>query len=182
MALLERAADGYAAMVDSSKTAWHSGMAPFWLRAKLRENFLLVHLVRDPRAVCWSVLRKAERQGKQGSKAWRCVSSTLGWLVANFACKLFCWRYPSQYVRIRYEDLVRSPQDNVEAILTSIRPEDCQALLAASPVSNRHQLYGNRMRSRVPSLDEIKEDRVWQAEMPRGYKVLVGALSWPLYP
>src|SRR5712691_4181543 len=60
VALLEHVSDTYAVLIDSSKTAWHSAAAPFEFRRRLGHDFLLLHVVRDPRAVCWSALKKAE--------------------------------------------------------------------------------------------------------------------------
>ena len=52
----------YAGMVDSSKTAWGVLRSPFRLRREMGPNFHLVHLVRDPRAVFWSVLKQKSRR------------------------------------------------------------------------------------------------------------------------
>jgi len=45
---------------------------------------------------------------------------------------------------------------------------------------NRHQLYGNRMRSASLSLAEVKEDTGWTRDMPPVYRSLVSALTAPL--
>jgi len=63
LALLDRASDRYAFLVDSSKTAWGSLAAPFTLRRSLRDRFHLVHVVRDPRAVCWSNAGGTRKRG-----------------------------------------------------------------------------------------------------------------------
>jgi hypothetical protein len=60
--LLAQEGAPYAALVDSSKTAGAYALAPFRLRRKAGSDFLLVHLVRDPRAVCWSAIKKTERR------------------------------------------------------------------------------------------------------------------------
>ena len=57
LAMLEYVSSDYAVMVDSSKTSWGSTFTPFRLSRDLGENFLLVHLVRDPRAVAWSTMK-----------------------------------------------------------------------------------------------------------------------------
>jgi hypothetical protein len=45
---------------------------------------------------------------------------------------------------------------------------------------NRHQLYGNRMRSASLSLAEVREDTGWTRDMPDAYRSLVSALTAPL--
>ena len=180
LALLRQAAENYAILTDSSKTAWHAGSVPFGLRRKLGDDFALVHIVRDPRGVCWSALKKAERKGSRANRALRCALAAFGWSVANLTCELFGWMYPSQYVRLRYEDLVRSPRKEVGALFSSITPDGSCSFEAMGAASNRHQLYGNRMRSGTPALGEISEDQGWRVEMPGWYRSLVEAVTWPL--
>jgi hypothetical protein len=181
IALLERVSGKYAGLVDSSKTAWHFAAAPFGLRRRLGRDFSLMHIVRDPRAVCWSALKKAERRGEAPfNRALRCTFTTLGWWIANLACELFGKMHPDQYGRLRYEDVVRSPREAVSTLCKTLLPEsECQFETLGTR-ANRHQLYGNRMRSRPPSLGEIEVDRAWRTDMPGPYRRLVALLSWPL--
>jgi hypothetical protein len=181
LALLQHVSDDYPVLIDSSKTAWHSAAVLFRFRRRLRHDFELVHVVRDPRAVCWSALKKAARRGDTRSNSvLRCASTTLGWWIANLACEFFGWTYPNQYVRLVYEDLVRSPREAVSTLLGKLLPEHECRFETLSTGTNRHQLYGNRMRSRPPSLRAIKEDEAWKSDMPGAYRRLVDALSWPL--
>ena len=181
LALLRHVSDDYRGLIDSSKTARHSAAVPFGLRRRLGRDFQLVHIVRDPRAICWSALKKAARKGHAHSKrALRCVLATLGWWVANLACELFGWMHPDQYVRLRYEDVVRSPREAVGNLLKAILPRSACRFETLGVGANRHQLYGNRMRSEPPALGDIKEDQAWHADMPAAYRRLVEALSWPL--
>ena len=181
VALLQHVPDDYLVLVDSSKTAWRSAAVPFGLRRRLGHDFELVQIVRDPRAVCWSALKKAARRGNaRSNRALLCASTTLGWWIANLACELFGWMYPNQYVRLDYEDVVRSPREAVSTLLGKLLPERECRFETLGTGTNRHQLYGNRMRSRPPSLRAIKEDQVWKSDMPGAHRRLVEALSWPL--
>src|SRR5262249_55555259 len=53
LSLLESVSGDYEVMVDSSKTARGSFSIPWRLSRRIGQDFLLVHLVRDPRGVCW---------------------------------------------------------------------------------------------------------------------------------
>jgi hypothetical protein len=179
LALLRHGGGSFSVLTDSSKTAWGAATVPFALRRKLGRDFALLHIVREPKAVCWSALKKAERQAVHRHHLLRCTIAALGWSAANLACQLFGWRYPDQYRLIRYESLVRSPRDQLSSIGDFLGFQgDWPAGLGVA--KNRHQLYGNRMRSRPPAWDEIVEERSWQKEMPRRYRKLVDALTWPL--
>jgi hypothetical protein len=196
LALLEHVSGDYAIMVDSSKTAWVSAGVPFNLRRKLSENFYLIHIVRDPRAVCWSTMKprpnalqrpatqkaKKKRQaGKASSmRALRFLLTVVGWTIANLSCELFGWMYPRQYQRVRYEDLVGAPGAMVESLLDKILSVPCDRRAADFPRDNRHQLHGNRTRFQVRTLSVIKEDGAWRTEMPSTYRWLAMPLSWPL--
>jgi hypothetical protein len=200
LALLEHVSSDYAAMVDSSKTAWASAGAPFRLRRKLGENFHLIHIVRDPRGVCWSTMKTrpkkqgvtqkspkakkkpAKRKGGKASSmpAIRFLLTVVGWTVANLSCELFGWMYPRQYRRVGYEDLVGAPSARVESLLEKILSIPCDKRAADFPKDNRHQLHGNRTRFQALTLSEIKEDGAWRTEMPSTYRWLATRLSWPL--
>ena len=178
--LLQQASVNYEVMVDSSKTAWRASATPFKLRRGPGRGFLLVHIVRDPRAVCWSLLKRERRLGRQSNDTLLCAETTLGWCFANLACELFRWRYPVQYYRIRYEDLVRDPRAVMSALMLKVLPGHQWQFETIGAHDNRHQLYANRMRSQTLSLVGIKEDDAWRTNMPGKYRRLAAALSWPL--
>jgi hypothetical protein len=170
----------HAVLVDSSKTAWRSAEVPFRLARELGPDFHLVHLVRDPRAVSWSAVKKSGRRGTRPLMPLRSASAALGWGIANLVCERFGRTYPDRYLRMRYEDLACAPADTMRGLFAELlpgaewRPDD----IGGS--DNRHQLYGNRMRSASLSLAEVKEDAGWTHDMPGVYRALVSAITAPL--
>lgn len=184
-ALLQKVGGQYAAIVDSSKTAWGSSSSPFRLKRKFGSDFLLVHLTRHPMGACWSVLKRSDRKAKkEGRKPYpyvlRCSWTVLGWSVANLSCELFGLIYPRNYVRLRYEDLVRSPAKVLHSLFEKVLPDISWSFEDASTRHNRHQLYGNTVRYRPPAIEDVKEDLKWKTEMPREYSRVVLALSYLL--
>ncbi len=179
-ALLAQDRDTHAILIDSTKTAWSAAIVPFRLAAMLGRDFTLVHLVRDPRAVAWSAVKKAGRRGTNSRMPLRSASAALGWWVANLGCELFASRYPDRYVRIRYEDLSRAPRDEMQDLFAKLVPGAVWPAEAIGRSDNRHQLYGNRMRGTALSLAEVREDAAWQRDMPRLYRSLVSLLTAPL--
>ena len=177
---------------DSSKTAWGSITAPFRLRRQLGQNLHLVHVVRDPKAVCWSAVRLAKLRKTRRRKTRRltkrvlsspiprCLRTAVGWWIANLSCELFGWLYPSQYQRARYEDFACSPRRVLHTLFKVVSPERAWRLTEIGMSDNRHQLYGNRMRRQRLLFSDVRLDVRWKSEMPRGYRQLVGALTWPL--
>jgi len=180
LALLDHVSKNFSIMVDSSKTSWGSGLVPFRLNKKLGRDFLLIHLVRDPRAVCWSTLRTKKQHDEPGSEFGRNVRTAFGWLGANLACEAFRLLHPDRYLRVRYEDVVRTPETTLPAIfkaaglqLVPVRQE-----LA---IENRHQLHGNRVRHQPLVLGNLQEDVGWKAAMPRFSRWLTVTLTAPLF-
>lgn len=178
LALLDRAASRYAFMVDSSKTAWGSLTAPFKLRRKLGPSLQMLHVVRDPRGVCWSTVGGPwKRRALVRSRFVRYVRTVLGWSIANLICEFFRWLYPLQYRRIRYEDMASSHRELLQSLFEK-HPLDADG--GEPSGDNRHQLYGNASRYRPFELAEIREDVRWKTEMPAAERALVSALTWPL--
>src|SRR5581483_5529416 len=184
-ALMRRTDGRYAAIIDSSKTAWGSFAAPFRLRRRFGPDFTLVHLMRQPAAVCWSVIRKKNRRAKkEGRKplhyTLRCGVTVVAWSIANLACELFGLLYPRQYVRLRYEDMVRSPSATLPALFERVLPGVMWSFDDAGASDNRHQLHGNSVKRHQLGIADVKEDLNWMTEMPPEYSRVISALSYPL--
>ncbi len=176
--LLAQEGAPYAVLVDSSKSAGTYALAPFKLRRKTGSDFLLVHLVRDPRAVSWSAIKKTERRRQTRPKALTCCRAAFGWVTANLACELFGRLYPDRYVRLRYEDLARSPAEVLTSLFARHLPGQDWRFDAIGTIDNRHQFYGNRMRSKQLELTDIKVDEAWKDAMPVTYRALVAPFSF----
>jgi hypothetical protein len=179
-ALLTRDDSKHAILIDSTKTAWGSAVTPFRLARALGNDLTLVHLVRDPRAVAWSGVKKAGRRKARPLMPLRSASAALGWWVANLACELFGRLYPDRYVRLRYEDLAQAPAKEMQSLFARLVPGSRWSVEGIGANDNRHQLYGNRMRAADLSLAEVKEDAAWQRDMPRAYLSQVSFLTAPL--
>ena len=169
---------GHTAIVDSSKTAWRQIAMPFVLRRRLGAGFALIHIVRDPRAVCWSMMRRSIRTKSSKNPALVCASAALGWLIANLACELFRWKFPAGYTRLSYETLASSPEGVVRSLLAREGLDYDPQFLVSN--ANRHQMFGNRIRRKGLRLSEVKPDIAWQRAMPRKYQTLAWLLSTPL--
>jgi hypothetical protein len=180
LALLDESGGRYAALVDSSKTPWNALRAPFRLRRALGKDFTLVHLTRDPRAVSWSAVTKAGRQGTRPLSALRASGAALGWTASNLACEAFGRAYPGQYLQLRYEDLVHAPSEVMQRLVAKLLPGHGWDPKGIGDNTNRHQLCGNRMRARRLSLAEIREDSAWLSEMPSAARAMAAILTLPL--
>lgn len=191
-ALLAQAEGRFEFVSDSSKTAWGSFWKPFGFRQKLGPDFRFVQIVRDPHGVCWSnISGRRRRHGEllpdietSPKRFLRHARTLLGWWCANIACELFRWRHPGQTAKVRYEDLVRSPEETVSAIFETLQLGPAPDFSVGEPVGNgagnRHQLFGSRVRFRNPSETGIRHDTRWECEMQLVDRWLISAFTWPL--
>lgn len=178
--LVDQAHPNGACVVDSSKTAWRVAATVSNLQRRYADDFRLVHIVRDPRAVCWSLLKKYRRPEAGSNDVALSIGTTLGWLCANLACELFRRKHPNLYTRVRYEDLASDPVAVTHKVLKSISPSAHWDAGAVGTHDNRHQLYGNRMRRKPLNVREIRVDDNWKKEMPDRLRRIAGSISWPL--
>ncbi len=131
---------------------------------------VVIHLVRDGRAVVWSYMKK---YNSALPFIWK-------WIAENIKVEILKLRYKQiKFLTINYQQLTRDPEGTLKAILAELslpwQPEilnfrDCP----------HHQVGGNRMKLRKDST--IKEDLEWKSKMPWQYKILtnflLGWLNW----
>lgn len=178
------AASGKSVIVDSSKIS-----AAVWYRLPLLTRGLgipvkIVHLVRDPRAVMWSVSRgpaiATQAGGKRAEYAAMARTSLL-WTIANAYMERLRRRNPAQRVlRVRYEDYVCRPDDSMKE-LGCFLDVSLQGLLdrvhRGDAFSAGHAVAGNVRRNIGPMT--VKFDDEWQREMPRLGRTMA-LIAWPL--
>jgi hypothetical protein len=107
---------------------------------------------------------------------WLACNATLEWPLRA--------TLKSRYIRIRYEDFVRSPKLTLERILRFIQhplPEDVTFVnkdrIFLSDTG--HTVSGNPNRFTSGEV-EVREDQAWRHQMPAWTRHLVTAISWPL--
>ena len=176
-----RAVSGRRVVVDSSKSpvrAYALLMSGIDLR--------LVHLVRDARAVSWSLrkpLRKDERAGVQRDLPARpAARSALMWVLINLQAMWVRRHVPAAVALVvRYEDFVTDPQVVLGRIGNVIGLDlgQVQAALAdGQPIPVGHNIAGNPVRMRGPF--GLKFDVEWMERLSQRDKRIVWAIAGPL--
>ena len=165
-------------IVDSSKTAVALAFRPYFLSRNLPIRLRLVHLVRDPRAVVWSVVRDRRTRWDEPS-FWRDVvlaaKTSLVWQVANVAAELQAFWFAPNVIRLRYDHLVQfGTQDSLQGILPL---GTLEGVTHESGIGDYHSLGGNAMRNEKTVV--VKLDDAWRAQMPRHLLCLATVLSFP---
>lgn len=171
---------GASKVVDSSKYAAYGLL----LAGVPHENLLLLHLVRDSRAVAYSWRRRklmpevtTETRYMAVKAPWR---SAVFWMLENLALELLRRRSrPS--ARLRYDDLTSDPQQTLGASLAALGiEEDLQFLRTRTlHLGPNHLVAGNPLRFRRGELT-IEPDLEWLTALEGGDRQMVTALTWPL--
>lgn len=165
--ILER--QGKSVIVDSSKTL---GRALLFARSGLFSP-ILVHLVRDSRAVVFSSKRKRLQYRSRGH---RTIEIARGWQKLNTRIpRRIVGKTPWPLLRVRYEDLTANPRSVLEKILgaAGLAWEE-QAIRFREHV--HHNVEGNRMR--MASGSQIKRDEEYLCSLGPAEWGLVTLLTW----
>jgi hypothetical protein len=168
-------------IIDSSKRADHG----FVLANISQIDLFTLHLIRDSRAVAYSWRRQKIRpeiyweQKLMGQR--KILSSAVRWTSLNrLAEKL--QHCSKQYARLRYEDLVNSPQESLLGVFTDLGIEHPSLDFLDGFHANlktSHTVSGNPVRFTHKEIS-IKPDIEWQHAMANRHKWLVTLITWPL--
>jgi hypothetical protein len=163
------ATTGSRVVVDTSKSPLYAAILDGIPTIDLR----IVHLVRDPRGLLMSRLRRDHGEDP--------LTVLLIWDFAHLVTELG-WSGSGRYLRLRYEDAIRRPVDAVESILAlageAARPPES---LRAGRVELRpnHNVSGNSNRFRSGQI-ELRPDEAWRERLPGRPLAAATALTWPL--
>lgn len=175
---------GARVLVDSSKEPVYGR-----LLEHLDVDFFVVHLVRDPRAVAYSWLRRKERFRAQPSEQPSYMdrhgplTSSGFWLAWNTIAGAF-WRrrLGRRYLLVRYEDFIADPAATLTNVLRMVgEPVASLPLSAPSRLELRpnHMISGNPSRFSTGSV-ELKEDNEWRRRLLPAVRRRVELATWPL--
>jgi hypothetical protein len=176
-----REVSGTRLIVDSSKSVLYS-----LVLNRLRDIDLhVVHLVRDSRAVAYSLQRKRVRPEVYQKVTFMHTASpsatAWNWMQVNTLTHVVRPLY-KHYTFLRYEDLVADPSAVLARLCTAVgEPRAALEFLAQRKayLEPNHTIAGNPMRFSIGPV-EIRQDVEWKEKMARGQKFLVSALTLPL--
>ena len=155
-------------VVDTSKHAGHAVLA-----RETGLNAVLVHLVRDPRAVVWSHHRRRDVPEGVAARSPRPHPApyvAVRWTLRNMAAELAV----KPDLRVRYEDMVDRPVDALGSLWSAIGIPPTSASGGAS-----HIIAGNLNRFDAAPL-QLRRDDEWIRLQPRGQRVVTTLLALPL--
>jgi hypothetical protein len=174
------ATSGKSALVDSSKLPVRASALATVPGIDLR----MIHLVRDPRGVAWSMSKQLRADAQAGvlrdAEAMPAWKATLHWRRTNWEARWVTRRVaPGRSVRLSYERLAEDPA----GALAALRPvtgldmtELGRSVAAGQALTSGHTVAGNRLRMQAHIT--VRRDEEWR-KMPTRDRMTVAALSWP---
>lgn len=176
-----RRVTGADVVVDSSKLPAYAGAL-----AEVDDlDLSLLHLIRDPRAAAYSWSRRkelADRSSQTHMEQIGPLKSSVLWDVWNAAAEIKWGRNGTRYLRMRYEDIVSEPRQQVETVLAAAGLGDAEIPFLgdrAVEIAPTHIVAGNPDRLRRGSV-AIRRDDEWERSMRRSDRLVVTATTWPL--
>ena len=162
-----RDVSGCRVIVDSSKAPAHAVIAS----SLPGVDVWGVHLVRDPRAVAFSLTRKKRSQNTKDS-GYMIQEGTSGacmrWMFLNARMEQVIQRKPQRWFQVRYEDFVARPKEISERIVRAVSelglrsPFLEEGLVRMSP---SHTVSGNPCRYHHSGEVRIRADLEWSTAM-----------------
>jgi hypothetical protein len=181
-------ASGKRTILDSSKSAREAAGRAIALQRVAGVSVKLIHLVRDGRAVLWSVQRGDNVRlgdgsvGQDAAFALPTIRALFGWVLANAIALLTQSVSPNgRVLRVHYEDLVRDPGSElarIGAFLGCDLSDVARRASAGDAFDPGHSTGGNRLR-RAGAV-RLREDREWESRLGKPERALYWALGWPL--
>ena len=148
----------------------------------------MLNVVRDPRAVAWSLTRRVQRpHATSGSdEMWRIPvhRASAEWTALQVEVEVIARSTGIPAARLRYEDFVADPVrtlvEATSALGVPLTSTDLPAVHQGGvDLDLSHGLSGNPMRFRSGTV-QLRRDDKWITDMPPASRAVVTALSLPL--
>lgn len=168
---------GSRVIVDSSKSPLYGQVLGLLPSIEL----YVVHIVRDPRGVEHSRLRR-KKSGHPEYADHSLLRGSLVWDISNLTEEAFGRRLPRRHLTVRYEDFVQSPKEQVNRVFRMLGEDAAELPFLRERLVSldaTHTVGGSPSRRRTGEV-ELRLDEEWKAKMKQKDKAAVTALTWPL--
>lgn len=147
MIMMRVFADKKGKLIMGEKTPAHVRYVPTIL--EWFPNGRVIHMIRDPRGIFVSELRRRKKADTVPYKQLRrfnflfkiyiMLQTTIVWLESIYRCRKYTRRYPHNYYPVRFEDLVKDPINQVERLCNFLNVDFQDKMLDQFVVSDGFQ-------------------------------------------
>jgi hypothetical protein len=148
----------------------------------------LVHMVRDSRATAFSWTRWRRQRDRVDTvlyqRRFHPAMTAVRWVIYHLLIHLLAHKNGAREMRVLYEDVVTSPEEQVRRIMRDIgEAVDETQLSFLRPgeviLETNHTVAGSLMRLKRGPLP-IRVDDEWRTALRSGHRRVVTLLTWPL--
>lgn len=174
------AGDATTVIVDSSKSPSYA----YLLETAPSLRVHVLHVVRDPRAVIYSMLRDRHVTLSARLRVRLAVYQALKWMAWNLMIETCVRRRADSYTRLTYEDFAAAPRDGLRELVRRLGHVGVTLPFAGvepnvASLTTNHTAFGNGLRFQTGAIS-ISVDDEWRRGMPWYERSIVSALTWPL--
>ncbi len=162
---------GATTLVNSSKTGRRSLYRALNL-AEAGYEVSLLNMIRDPRAVTWSKLRREFAKGhlqSSGARFRAAARSGLHWSFTNGSTKmLYHGEKTVPYFALRYEDFMEDPADHLRRVEQAFEIDLSRSIEIVQndgAIDSGHLVAGNEIRMQAP-LQLRHQPPTWKTALP----------------
>jgi Sulfotransferase family len=194
--MLELRDELYATAAAATGASWlvDGGKEPVFGRLMTglkRTEVSTIHIVRDPRGVAFSWMKRVRSDSEPGEMPSRPpLLSAVEWILQNLMIHISLQRLSRSYVRVRYEDLVTDLPGVVSAVARAAGlPAAADAALAGGGLAGSglastgqaHLVAGNPgVRRQAAKTIKLTLDDAWRTQLPRMKQRLITVICAPL--
>jgi hypothetical protein len=168
-------------LIDSSKSLTHLAL----LSEIDNIDIYCVHIVRDPRAIEYSLLKRK----LSGHKRYvnHSILNLFKVDLENLSVILFAKRFTrNKLIRLKYEDLVNNPKATIDYLFShfSVAAPVDYIYNNVAKLSRHHSVAGSPSRQKNHGSVNIYEDMEWKAKLPKWRSTVIKILSftyWKFY-
>ena len=165
-------------IVDSTKASWYG----YVLSQMTSIDLYTVHIVRDPRGVCFS-LQKRKNKGEPECQWYNPLHASSSWVLKNWGVESLLNSGPKRYMRMRYEDFVEFPEQSVQSILNFIQEENSKLpFVEPSTVQMEidHIITGSPSSRSATGAVKLQTDDSWKQKISPFDKQIITHTAAPL--
>lgn len=144
---------------------------------KVNNNIYTIHIVRDPRAYAFSIMKYNKRALTKNIKPQSVWFKVVTWSVYNLFVKLYLKISRVRHVTIIYEDFVGQPENNLNQIFNFIGKNDMSINIS---FSEPQPVFGGNVWFFESKNTKIQKDELYKSALTRKQWIKYTILSFPV--
>tara|TARA_A100001015_G_C15007172_1_gene721258 strand:+ start:514 stop:1356 length:843 start_codon:yes stop_codon:yes gene_type:complete len=144
---------------------------------KVNKNIYTIHVVRDPRAYAFSIMKHNKRALTKNKKPQSVWLKVVTWSIYNLYVKLYLKITGVRHITMTYEDFVDQPKNKLNQVFSFIGKNDSSVNLSFSELQ---PVFGGNVWFLESKQSEIKKDELYKKILTKKQWIIYTILSFPV--